>query len=282
MEKLQQALHNARNHRNKQIGDGKKPAAILPSSPVAGTPEQATGVWDALPEVRPDPKRLQTNHVVSFAAGLGSRPFDTLRTKIRLMMEKNGWKRLAITSPSPATGKTTIACNLALGHARHNDLKLILFEFDFRRPSIEKMLGVKAGNDIYAMLDGQISFAEQAVRLQDSVALSLAGRSAPDPEKFLLSKSALDQLQVIDATYDPDLMVFDLPPILIGGDTQAFLRNVDCALIVAAADRSTIKEIDLCEREVAGHTNVLGVVLNQCRHMDESTEYYSYDYSNRN
>lgn len=279
MEKLQQALDRARNRRNEHIVDGARPATTSQRVTHSAGAERAPSVWTALPQVTPDPKRLRTNHVLSFEACQESRPFDVLGTKIRLAMEKNGWKRLAITSPSPSTGKTTIACNLALGYARRNDSKLILFEFDLRRPSIEKMLGVKAGGDVYAMLDGQISFAEQAVRLQDNVALSLAARSSSDPEKILLSKRTLDQLQAIEATYVPDLMIFDLSPILIGGEVRAFLRNVDCALIVAAADKSTVKEIDLCEREIAENTNVLGIVLNQCRHMDESTEYYGYDYS---
>lgn len=275
MEKLQQALHKARSLREERAPATR--SAQTSSSPASSSP--ISDAWDVLSQVTLDSKKLRTNHLLSFAANRESTPFDTLGTKIRLMMEKNGWKRLAITSPSPSTGKSTIACNLALGYARHNTAKLTLHEFDFRRPSIEKMLGVKAGGDMYDMLEGRVPFAEQAVRLQGSVALSLAGYPAPDPEKLLLSKTTLAQLQMIEATYMPDLMIFDLAPILIGGDTRAFLRNVDCALLVACADRSTIKEIDLCEREIAEHTNVLGVVLNQCRHMDETTEYYGYDYS---
>lgn len=271
MEKLQQALNQARNLR-----EGRPPAATPSSSPRSS---KISDVWNALPQVTLDTKKLQANHVLSFAATRESAPFDTLATKIRLTMEKNGWKRLAITSPSPSTGKTTIACNLAVGYARHNTAKLTLHEFDLRRPSIEKMLGVKARGDIYELLEGRLPFADQAMRLHDSVALSLASYPAPDPEKVLLSKTTLDQLKLIETTYAPDLMLFDLSPILIGSDTRAFLRNVDCALLVAAADRSTIKEIDLCEKEIAEQTNVLGVVLNQCRHIDESTEYYGYDYS---
>lgn len=272
MEKLQQALQNARTLR-----DGRPITATKPS---ADRSAKLSDVWNALPQVTLDTKRLKAHNILSFEATRDSTAFDTLGTKIRIAMEKNGWKRLAITSPSPSTGKTTIACNLALGYARHNTAKFTLHEFDFRRPSIERMLGVKAGGDIYEMLEGRIPFADQAIRLRDSVALSLAGYPSSDPEKIMLSSTTVEQLQVIEATYAPDLMIFDMSPILIGGDTRAFLRNVDCALLVAAADRSTVKEIDVCEKEIAEHTNVLGVVLNQCRHVDESTEYYGYDYSN--
>ena len=46
-------------------------------------------------------------------------------------------------------------------------------------------------------------------------------------------------------------------------------------LLVAAAETTTIKEVDACERELASQTNVMGVVLNKCRYMDD-TQGYSY------
>jgi Mrp family chromosome partitioning ATPase len=67
-------------------------------------------------------------------------------------------------------------------------------------------------------------------------------------------------------------MIFDLPPVLVSDDTRAFLKDVDCALIVARAGATSAAQIDTCEREVAEQTNVLGVVLNQCRHI-EDTDY---------
>ena len=52
-------------------------------------------------------------------------------------------------------------------------------------------------------------------------------------------------------------------------------KNVDCALILAEADRTTTAQIDLAERQVSELTNVMGVVLNKCRY---ATEGYGYDY----
>jgi Mrp family chromosome partitioning ATPase len=70
-------------------------------------------------------------------------------------------------------------------------------------------------------------------------------------------------------------MIFDLPPMLVSDDTTAFLKNVDCVLLIAGAEISTISQVDACEREIAEHTNVLGVVLNKCRfHEEESGHAY--------
>ena len=71
-------------------------------------------------------------------------------------------------------------------------------------------------------------------------------------------------------------MIFDMPPLLVGDDALAFIGHVDCVLLVAAAETTTIKEIDTCERELAAHTNVLGVVLNKCRYPDR---HYGYSYA---
>ena len=79
---------------------------------------------------------------------------------------------------------------------------------------------------------------------------------------------------VIEGQFDPDIMIFDLPPMLVTDDARAFLKNVDCALIVARAEQTKISQLDVCEREVGEHTNVLGVVLNNCRHIAEEEQYY--------
>ena len=67
-----------------------------------------------------------------------------------------------------------------------------------------------------------------------------------------------------------------VPPMLVNDDTLAFLHNVDAAMLVAAAGSTTISEIDACERELAAHTSVMGVVLNKCRYTgrDYGSDYY--------
>jgi hypothetical protein len=47
--------------------------------------------------------------------------------------------------------------------------------------------------------------------------------------------------------------------------------------LVAEAEKCTVQQIDTCEREIAQHTNFLGVVLNKCRYPEEQ-EGYGYSY----
>ncbi len=44
---------------------------------------------------------------------------------------------------------------------------------------------------------------------------------------------------------------------------------------MAAAETTTVKQIDTCEREIAQVSSVMGVVLNKCRYAGPD---YGYDY----
>ena len=63
----------------------------------------------------------------------------------------------------------------------------------------------------------------------------------------------------------PDIILYDMPSMLSSDDVVAFLPNVDCAILVVAAEKTTFEELDACERELSERTNLLGVVMNNCR-----------------
>lgn len=262
MEKIQAALEKARSRR----ASGEPSADVQP----AGRPQKTrrggkTSLWTNLKEIELSGKALAEHNVVTRQASQKATPFDILRTKVLLQMRQNGWKSIAITSPMPQSGKTTMACNLALGLGRQGELNTILFDLDLQDPSVGDFLAHSPEHDITEMLSGTVPFADQAVRVGPSVAVSMANRSESDPTRVLLADQTRETLDAVQESYDPDIMIFDTPSILVGDNTRAFLKNVDCALIVARANSTKYGHFDACEREVAEYTNVLGVVLNAIR-----------------
>lgn len=264
MEKLQAALEKARISRE----SARSVAAPRAAAAGKATASRVEQLWANLQEVTPTGAAMRHHHVVTQQAGQKATPFDILRTKILLQMRENGWKRLAITSPMPKCGKTTMACNLALGLGRQGGLNTMLFDLDLQDPSVGDFLGHRPEHHIADMLAGDVSFGEQAVRVGDRVAVSMANRQETDATRVLLAEKTLDTLGAVQSNYDPDIMIFDTPSILVGDNTRAFLRNVDCALIVARANTTRYGHFDACEREIAEYTNVLGVVLNAFRTKD--------------
>lgn len=267
MEKLQAALEQARIRRG-----GEAIRTILPARqpPVADTPGSVTtdALWQGLEPLHVETADLEEARIFTRQASSKATPFDILRTKVILQMRQNGWKRLAITSPMPKSGKTTTACNLALGMGRQRDIRSILFDLDLRDPSVHEFFRYTPAHGIGEVLTGAVPFARQAMRIGDNVAVSMAKGPESDPTRLLLAEETAEVLDRIEAEFQPDLMIFDLPSVLVNDDTRAFLKNADCALLVIRAETTQYGQFDTCEREVAEQTNVLGVVLNAYRHAD--------------
>lgn len=269
MEKLQAALEKARQSRTGLSTPSR--AGPDPAKAQSKLPDTCLERWQALTPFEVQESRLIRHRVVTRLAGKAATPFDILRTKTLLQMRQNGWKRLAITSPMPNSGKTTTACNLALGLGRQSDLRSILFDLDLRDPSVHDFFETRPPYGIGDVLTGAVPFEKQALRYGENVAFSMAQQPETDPTRILLSEEAVVAIDGIEAAYQPDLMIFDLPSVLVNDDTRAFLKNADCALIVIRADTTQYDHFESCRREIAQHTNVLGVVLNAYRYDKRSS-----------
>lgn len=268
MERIQAAIAKARASRNAS-------SPVLPRPRRAGA---ASAAWEALPRQAPDSALMERMRL----AGGDRKPgqgdfaaFDVLRTRVLKLMQGNGWKRLAITSPTADCGKSTVALNLGFSMTRREDVSAILLEADLRRPSLASKIGLKQPQDVSSVLRGEADLSANACRLKDRFAVATSARARKNPSELLQSPRCAEALDRIEATYAPTLMLFDLSPLGVADDTISFLQHVDCVLLVAAAEQTTIKEIDAAEREIASYSNVLGVVLNKCNYPGET---YGYDY----
>lgn len=275
MEKLQAALQKAREKREAAGG-----APTDRSQAVRGRTSDGDIAerWAQIAPLEVNERKLIRRRLVALRGGAVATPFDVLRTKVLQLMGANGWRRLIVTSPSPGSGKTTTSANLAIALARQKDLRVILMDLDMRRPALAKLIGHKAETSADAVLEGKVEFAKQARRLGDNLALSMNYVSARDPSDLFLRSRTSEAIDRIEAEFRPDIMLFDMPPMMVNDDTSAFVRNADCALIVAEAEVSTVGQIDTCEKELAERTNVLGVVLNKCRFANEGYGNYYYNY----
>ena len=132
--------------------------------------------------------------------------------------------------------------------------------------------------DHLATLTGHAKFADVGLRFGNNVAFGLNNETkVNNPSEILQSAQTTEALDGIMAQYAPDIMLFDLPPLMSSDDNYGFLKNVDCALIVVAAEETPIPQIDVAERTVAELTTVMGIVLNKCRYKS-STHSQEYDY----
>lgn len=268
MERIQSAIAKARAARQE---NGVRSPFRLPTATSRNSAVQAA--WAALPERTPDADRMERNRLVAMSPGTGSTPFDVMRTNLIRHMREHDWTRVAVTSPGGGVGKTTTCINLALSLARQKELRVVVLELDLRRPSIQKTLGVQPAGNLSDVMRGTIAPEDGLVRIRPNLAIGMNSEPASNPAELLSSSQAAAAIDAIEIRYRPDVVLLDMPPVLVIDDALAFLDQVDCALMVAAAEQTTVAEIDRAGKAVADHTKVLGVILNKCRYMDRSEGY---------
>lgn len=256
MERIQSALAKARSARDRKL---------QPGSGKAGE----TGPWQELTEVTLDQKVLARNLVVAQNPGQSAANFDVMRTNLLRALKANGWTRVAITSPSPGSGKSTVALNLAFSLARMPDKRVLLIELDLRHPSLIEKLGLPTTqNFIQSIGSGNLDLA-QIKRVGANLGLALNATPLDSPAELLSAPRTADLIDEVETRLRPDVILFDMSPVLVSDDALAYLDQVDCALMVAAAEESTVAEIEKCGAELGKRTQVLGVVLNKCRYMED-------------
>ena len=274
MELIKEALKRAKAAGVLDLRDEVTPTAPTELAPIAPTP---LGPAWAPPRVALDPVYLSEQRIVSYAMTDPSHvAFNLLRTKVYKVMKSNGWKSLAVLSPSAGCGKTTVSINLAFSMSRQTSCRTVLIDLDLKKSGIRKALGVKAPGSIGSLLEGQGKLEDCFIQVTDNLVVGLNDAPVKHSSEYLQNEGVN---KIVDGTMHllmPDVLLFDLPPMLSSDDAIGFLPHVDCSLMIAAADLSTAAEIDECERQARAAGNYLGLVLNKYR--AATTEYYQPEY----
>ncbi len=279
MERIQAAIDKARAKRSqdKAATPGTVVTDAVREIVAANPPEGLAEAWDGLSVFVPKAAHLEDNRVVAHQTGPLSGPFEIMRTKMLLQMRANNWRRVAITSPTSDCGKTTISVNLAFCLARQSDLRVMLVDLDLRRPAVATTLGVTRDLQLSRALAGTEPPEMHMMRIGANFAFAVNKVPTVNSAELLQGVQAAEVLDRLEARFAPDIILFDLAPMLVADDTIGFLDQVDCALLVAAAEHSTLDEVGKCATDLAARTNPLGVVLNKCRYRD-TAESYGYGY----
>ena len=124
--------------------DRTKPAVgnnlhqVTPGTPQALSPAPGTGLAEVPGQfdyvntkvVPLRAEHLERHRIVAYNKNSNMNgPIDLLRTQVLRTMDENGWRTLAITSPTPEAGKTVLAINLAMSIAHHTTKTALLVDW---------------------------------------------------------------------------------------------------------------------------------------------------------
>lgn len=275
MERIQAAIQKAKEQRGAglpgpaaQGGTAPRRGAQIPAVQAPG------GVWDELKVFEPDPRVMNRNRIVTYDnSDRGHVTFDMIRTKALHVMRQNGWTSLGITSPTAGCGKTTTAVNLAFSLAHQRDLRTLLVDLDLRHPAVANSIGLRENHSMAEVLQGTVAVSENFVRYGSNLAIGTSAVAVRNSAELLFSSVTAEAVAELRQVFRPDIIIYDLPPTLVSDDVMAFVPHLDCVLLIAAAEKTRLDEVDKSERDLAERTNVLGVVLNKCRYMGDEYGY---------
>ena len=230
-----------------------------------------------LKEATLDEAHLEQMRIVAHGVGTPhGRCYDMLRTQVLQEMDKNGWQFLAVTSPMSGCGKTVTTCNLAMSIARLPERNVLLVDLDMRKPMVCEYLGVKRQSGILSVLEERDTLSGSIIQttVGPSDMLVLPGQVAGSrSSEWLASKTMVALLQALKRDFRSHIMIFDLPPMLIGDDVISILPRMDAVLLVAGVGATSVEDIKECQKHLKG-SNLIRVVVNKVT--DSSDDYYAY------
>ena len=206
------------------------------------------------------------------------RYFDMLRTQVLQEMDQNDWQFLAITSPTPGCGKSVTACNLAMSISRLSGRSVMLVDLDLQKPRISQYLGLNSKHGVLSVLQNQLALSNIAVEASvgRSKFVVLPGEVCKrGSAEWMASQAMSTLLQTIKREFRSRIVIFDMPPVLIGDDVISILPQMDAVLLIAGVGSSSIADIKECRKHLA-NTPVVRVVVN--RVTDKTDDYYGYGY----
>ena len=204
------------------------------------------------------------------------RYYDMLRTQVLQEMDKKSWQFLAVTSPTAACGKSVTACNLAMSIARLPERSVLLVDLDLRKPMVANYLGLDGTGGVLSVLEGRATLQAAALRasIGPNQLMVLPGTvSTAGSSEWMASQTMGTLLQTIKREFRSRIVIFDLPPMLLGDDVISILPRMDAALLVAAIGSTSVSDIKECQKHLQ-RTPVVRVVVNKATEIAGS--YYGY------
>lgn len=235
----------------------------------------AVGVIGMIPELKSEESRplaLGTDEHT-----LAAEAYRKLRTNLRFVRADRP-RAIAVTSPSPAEGKSVTASNLALAMAQQGQSVLII-DADLRRPVQHKIFNVQRSPGLSDIVVGLVEpmSAIQAYGEMPNMYVITCGTEAPNPAE-LLGSEAFQRL--VSSMLDKfDTVVIDTPPVMLVTDAAVIGSICDGVIIVAEAGRTERGVLAAAVNELRhARGSVIGIVLNRVGVGRASGRYTKYSY----
>lgn len=188
--------------------------------------------------------------------------FKELRTNLQFMNPDHPPRIIAVSSPLPSEGKSTVALNLAVTLAVQGE-SVTLVDGDLRRPTVAKSFGFIEGVGLTDVIVGNAAIAEVIQEVPETPGLRVLGCGPvpPNPSEILASERLG---QVMAELARDGMVIIDSPPLIPVTDAAILAARFDGCLLVVQAGHTTTDQLSKAISIVSKvNGRILGAVLNQ-------------------
>jgi polysaccharide biosynthesis transport protein len=193
--------------------------------------------------------------------GPASEAYRGVRARILAMADRWGLKTLMVAGPTPGSGATAIAANLAVSMASTGK-RVVLVSTDLRSPDLHRYFGMGNDRGLSNVLAGELAPSDVVHEPPGLETLQVlpAGPAVAGPIDLL--ESGPMRVVLEERSEVADFVVVEAPPALEAAEALTLAPMVDGIVVVADAQQATrqeLAEIGDQLRLIGG--NVVGAVL---------------------
>jgi capsular exopolysaccharide synthesis family protein len=220
-----------------------------------------------------------TSHLITHTdvESSGAEAFRMLRTGLAFANAERPLRAIAVTSPGPSEGKSTVAINLASVLAQAGS-RVLLVDADMRHPMLHTVFkhAKKPGLSDLAVMSGDPAQAIFPTGLDGLFCLP-CGTIPPSPADLFTLGATRALLERLEGEYD--YLVIDTPPVLVAADTPIIGALADTSILVVRAGRTAFDALeDARAAMLNGGAHLSGLVVNDVKRSGRYGRYYHYYY----
>jgi receptor protein-tyrosine kinase len=203
---------------------------------------------------------------------MGAEVFRSLSTRLRHLQQRNGIKKLVVTSTVSGEGKSLVSTNLAVTLARTHRQTTLLVDGDLRNPAIGRLLGLGNLAGFHEWVGTEEPFWHFIYSIKDfPMYVFPAGAPSAQPLELIETPAVATMLQRVASDFD--WIIIDSPPSLSLADASVLARYADGILLVIRQGVTPKKwlqtTIDALEP-----LNIIGIVVNDLEETQQPYYYY--------